>query len=102
MLTGTSDHRMFNAGVPCENVHSQARRMIMLSPEPNFWIHAVSTMIADVGKWDASMFEHLGVAASPGSVLRIYKLEWYMSYKALTLEVVLRGCQDTASPTFYE
>ncbi|OSD02951.1 hypothetical protein PYCCODRAFT_1477255 [Trametes coccinea BRFM310] len=31
---------MFNAGVPCENVHSQARRMIMLSPEPNFWIHA--------------------------------------------------------------
>ena len=33
---------MFNAGVPCENVHSQARRMVMLSPEPNFWIHAVS------------------------------------------------------------
>ncbi|OJT02904.1 hypothetical protein TRAPUB_6574 [Trametes pubescens] len=31
---------MFNASVPCENVHSQARRMIMLSPEPNFWIHA--------------------------------------------------------------
>ncbi|KAI0644202.1 hypothetical protein C8Q79DRAFT_974698 [Trametes meyenii] len=31
---------MFNAGVPCENVHSQARRMIMFSPEPNFWIHA--------------------------------------------------------------
>ncbi|CDO75837.1 hypothetical protein BN946_scf184951.g35 [Trametes cinnabarina] len=31
---------MFNAGVPCENVHSQARRMIMLSPEPDFWIHA--------------------------------------------------------------
>ncbi|KAJ8489172.1 hypothetical protein ONZ51_g3067 [Trametes cubensis] len=31
---------MFNAGVPCENVHSQARRMVMLSPEPNFWIHA--------------------------------------------------------------
>ncbi|KAI0629146.1 hypothetical protein C8Q77DRAFT_1142379 [Trametes polyzona] len=31
---------MFNAGVPCENVHSQARRMIMLSPEPNFWMHA--------------------------------------------------------------
>ncbi|KAI0350698.1 hypothetical protein OH77DRAFT_1488693 [Trametes cingulata] len=31
---------MFNAAVACENVHSQARRMIMLSPEPNFWIHA--------------------------------------------------------------
>ncbi|KAI0708854.1 hypothetical protein C8T65DRAFT_649708 [Cerioporus squamosus] len=31
---------MFNAGVPCENVHSQARRMVMFSPEPNFWIHA--------------------------------------------------------------
>ncbi|KAI0372716.1 hypothetical protein BV20DRAFT_990959 [Pilatotrama ljubarskyi] len=31
---------MFNAAAPCENVHSQARRMIMLSPEPNFWIHA--------------------------------------------------------------
>ncbi|TFK83138.1 hypothetical protein K466DRAFT_555542 [Polyporus arcularius HHB13444] len=31
---------MFNAGVPCENVHSQGRRMIMFSPEPNFWVHA--------------------------------------------------------------
>lgn len=102
MLTGASDHRMFNASVPCENVHSQARRMIMLSPEPNFWIHAVSTMILDVGKRDASRCEHLGVSASPGSVLRMRKLEWYMSCKALTLEVVLRGCQDTTSPAFYE
>ncbi|KAJ3557338.1 hypothetical protein NM688_g1524 [Phlebia brevispora] len=24
----------------CANVHSQSRRMIMLSPEPDFWIHA--------------------------------------------------------------
>ncbi|KAI1793552.1 hypothetical protein LXA43DRAFT_1001272 [Ganoderma leucocontextum] len=31
---------MFSAGIPCENVHSQGRRMVMLSPEPNFWIHA--------------------------------------------------------------
>ena len=27
----------------CENAHSQTRRMIMLSPEPDFWIHAVSS-----------------------------------------------------------
>ncbi|OBZ73855.1 Vacuolar fusion protein CCZ1 [Grifola frondosa] len=31
---------MFNPEEPCENVHSQSRRMVMLSPEPNFWIHA--------------------------------------------------------------
>ncbi|KAH8108336.1 hypothetical protein DFH11DRAFT_1118345 [Phellopilus nigrolimitatus] len=24
----------------CDSVHSQSRRMVMLSPEPNFWIHA--------------------------------------------------------------
>ena len=34
--------RMFSAGVPCETVHSQGRRMVMFSPEPNFWMHAVS------------------------------------------------------------
>ena len=34
---------MFNpGGEPCENVHSQTRRMITISPEPSFWIHAVS------------------------------------------------------------
>ncbi|KAK7024995.1 hypothetical protein R3P38DRAFT_2952176 [Favolaschia claudopus] len=31
---------MFNAEDPCNNVHSQAKRMIMVSPEPDFWIHA--------------------------------------------------------------
>ncbi|KAJ7068862.1 hypothetical protein B0H15DRAFT_871867 [Mycena belliarum] len=31
---------MFNADDPCNNVHSQTKRMIMVSPEPNFWIHA--------------------------------------------------------------
>ncbi|KAH9940920.1 uncharacterized protein BXZ73DRAFT_88593 [Epithele typhae] len=30
---------LFN-GNPCENVRSQGRRMIMYSPEPNFWMHA--------------------------------------------------------------
>lgn len=37
-------HRMFNpGGEPCENVHSQTRRMVMISPEPGFWIHCVSS-----------------------------------------------------------
>ena len=36
-------YRMFDPrGEPCENVHSQTRRMVMISPEPGFWIHAVS------------------------------------------------------------
>jgi len=26
----------------CDNIHSQSRRMIMVSPEPGFWIHTVS------------------------------------------------------------
>ena len=38
------DLRMFNpGGEPCENVHSQTKRMVMISPEPGFWIHAVSS-----------------------------------------------------------
>lgn len=32
---------LFDSSAVCENVHSQSRRMIMVSPEPNFWIHAV-------------------------------------------------------------
>ncbi|THH21504.1 hypothetical protein EW146_g64 [Bondarzewia mesenterica] len=31
---------MFSPEEACENVHSQSRRMIMVSPEPDFWIHA--------------------------------------------------------------
>ncbi|KAF9482584.1 hypothetical protein BDN70DRAFT_801285 [Pholiota conissans] len=31
---------LFNADNSCDNVHSQSRRMIMVSPEPDFWIHA--------------------------------------------------------------
>ncbi|KAL6298987.1 hypothetical protein BKA93DRAFT_808924 [Sparassis latifolia] len=31
---------LFNPENVCSNVHSQARRMVMLSPEPDFWIHA--------------------------------------------------------------
>lgn len=31
---------LFNPDDPCDNVHSQSKRMIMVSPEPNFWIHA--------------------------------------------------------------
>ncbi|KZT18329.1 hypothetical protein NEOLEDRAFT_1159477 [Neolentinus lepideus HHB14362 ss-1] len=30
---------MFSEGV-CDNVHSQTRRMVMVSPEPDYWIHA--------------------------------------------------------------
>ncbi|KAF8906236.1 hypothetical protein CPB84DRAFT_1813866 [Gymnopilus junonius] len=35
---------LFNSDNPCDNVHSQSSRMIMVSPEPNFWIHAVSSI----------------------------------------------------------
>ncbi|KIP08810.1 hypothetical protein PHLGIDRAFT_87678 [Phlebiopsis gigantea 11061_1 CR5-6] len=31
---------MFSSSAVCENTHSQSRRMIMVSPEPDFWIHA--------------------------------------------------------------
>lgn len=31
---------MFSSADVCENTHSQTRRMIMVSPEPDFWIHA--------------------------------------------------------------
>ncbi|SJL03852.1 uncharacterized protein ARMOST_07209 [Armillaria ostoyae] len=31
---------MFNPDDPCNNIHSQGRRMVMVSPEPDFWITA--------------------------------------------------------------
>ncbi|KAG6908786.1 hypothetical protein DXG01_003315 [Tephrocybe rancida] len=31
---------MFNGLDTCNNVHSQSKRLIMVSPEPDFWIHA--------------------------------------------------------------
>ncbi|KAG5731322.1 Vacuolar fusion protein CCZ1 like protein [Termitomyces sp. T112] len=31
---------IFNGVDICNNVHSQSKRLIMVSPEPNFWIHA--------------------------------------------------------------
>jgi len=31
---------MFGSSVPCYNVHSQSRRMIMVNVEGSFWIHA--------------------------------------------------------------
>lgn len=46
----------FNAQVPCGSVHSQARRMITISPEPDFWIHAgievakSHHLLPDIGK----------------------------------------------------
>lgn len=35
-------YRMFGTTEPCDNIHSQSKRMVMLSPEHNFWMHAVS------------------------------------------------------------
>ncbi|KAF9511367.1 hypothetical protein BS47DRAFT_1298988, partial [Hydnum rufescens UP504] len=31
---------LFAHGAACDNVHSQRKRMIMVSPEPKFWMHA--------------------------------------------------------------
>ncbi|KAF8966338.1 hypothetical protein BDZ97DRAFT_1809094 [Flammula alnicola] len=31
---------LFDSESSCDNVHSQSRRMVMVSPEPGFWIHA--------------------------------------------------------------
>ena len=42
LLFGGRLIRMFNAQNPLDTVHSQTRRMVMICPEPNFWIHAVS------------------------------------------------------------
>ena len=38
---------MFAPEDPCDNVHSQSRRMLMVSPEPGFWIHAVSLILSE-------------------------------------------------------
>ncbi|KAF5383614.1 hypothetical protein D9615_003725 [Tricholomella constricta] len=31
---------LFNGTDSCDNVHSQSKRLVMVSPEPEFWIHA--------------------------------------------------------------
>lgn len=37
----SAEYRMFVPEDTCDNVHSLSRRMLMVSPEPGFWIHAV-------------------------------------------------------------
>lgn len=37
------------SGETCDNVHSQSKRMVMISPEPDFWIHAVSNILLEPG-----------------------------------------------------
>ncbi|KAI0311747.1 hypothetical protein OF83DRAFT_1087486 [Amylostereum chailletii] len=44
-LINFSELRSMFSGDVCENIHSQSRRMVMLSPEPGFWIHAVRIML---------------------------------------------------------
>lgn len=36
--------RMFTSRPGFDNVHAQKSRLVMISPESNFWIHAVSPM----------------------------------------------------------
>ena len=67
-------YRMFNpGGEPCENVHSQTRRMVMISPEPGFWIHAVSSTLYYVSRLLTACELVRGVAQDPSSANQISK-----------------------------
>ena len=55
--------RMFSTGTPCENVHSQTRRMVMFSPEPNFWMHAVSSLFIRIAFRSFLSVTHCGTVA---------------------------------------
>lgn len=53
---------MFNAQSLCDSVHSQSRRMVVVSPEPNFWMHAVGchlrmSLIASEDPWLSQCIE---------------------------------------------
>ncbi|PPQ64779.1 hypothetical protein CVT24_007865 [Panaeolus cyanescens] len=91
---------LFNEDEPCSSVHSQSKRLVMVSPEPGFWIHAGIDLakvprvpdprakgksggkVADKGKGkseapvydydDGTMFDH---------VLREHILQGYQRFK---------------------
>ena len=41
VLVKVFDLRIFTPGQGCDTVHSQGKRMISVSPEPDFWMHVV-------------------------------------------------------------
>ena len=66
----------------CDNVHSQSRRMIMVSPEPGFWIHTVSCC------------NHMFVLRTPLPLLRFFA--WILVVDSMV--IVHRAGKDTTPP----
>ncbi|KAF7309999.1 hypothetical protein MIND_00372700 [Mycena indigotica] len=82
---------MFNPDEPCNNIHSQTKRLIMVSPEPDFWIHAgietARTPKPSVDKGKSKVKDKNGAAEPPV----VYDYEDY-SVHDIALQVdIMRG-----------
>jgi hypothetical protein len=38
-------YRLFNSDQAFDNAHSQTKRLVTISPEPDFWMHAVGDLV---------------------------------------------------------
>lgn len=56
---------MFGAEGGCEAAHSQGKRMIMVSPEPDYWMHSVRELCFTLGYISELGLKCIELAKSP-------------------------------------
>ncbi|KAJ7800560.1 hypothetical protein B0H14DRAFT_2898766 [Mycena olivaceomarginata] len=81
---------MFNADDVCNNVHSQAKRMIMVSPEPDFWIHA-GIEIAKTPRQPADKSKGKGKEKTKGEQPLLYDYHEHSVHDVAVQADIIRG-----------
>ncbi|KAJ6581937.1 hypothetical protein B0H19DRAFT_1217852 [Mycena capillaripes] len=81
---------MFNADDPCDNVHSQTKRMIMVSPEPDFWIHA-GVEVAKTPRPPVDKSKGKGKEKTKGEQSLLYDYHEYSVHDVAVQEDIMRG-----------
>ncbi|EJD47962.1 hypothetical protein AURDEDRAFT_113233 [Auricularia subglabra TFB-10046 SS5] len=78
----------FAAGATCDNVHAQGKRLIMVSPEPDYWLHA-SVAVARTPRPAKSK---AGESSSPSTQPMVY--HEHSVHDAALRAHLLRGYED--------
>ncbi|KAJ7655676.1 hypothetical protein DFH06DRAFT_992542 [Mycena polygramma] len=81
---------MFNADDPCNNVHSQTKRMVMVSPEPDFWIHA-GVELAKTPRPPVDKAKGKGKEKTKGEQTLLYDYHEYSVHDVAVHADIMRG-----------
>ncbi|KAJ7250515.1 hypothetical protein B0H12DRAFT_664091 [Mycena haematopus] len=81
---------MFNSDDACDNVHSQTKRMTMVSPEPDFWIHA-GIEIAKTPRQPADKSKGKGKEKTKGEQPLLYDYHEHSVHDVAVHADIMRG-----------